>query len=203
MRLRRNRLPLLLALVASISVVEGVDKDKNKFSPGPASSFASKQTDNGVTIAAVAYDTEALASTAFGKMNPYQHGVLPVLVVIQNDSKQSIRLDHMQVQYIAADRDKIDPIPARDVPFLRAPKRPNMNGTPLPGLGGRNKNPLGGPEIEGRAFAAKMLPPGESAYGFFYFQSGHRGGAKLYLKGMEEAATGKELFYFEIPLDSH
>jgi hypothetical protein len=203
MSLRRNCLPLLLTLVASISIVEGADKDKNKFSPGPASSFASKQTDNGVTIAAVAYDTEALASTAFGKMNPYSRGVLPVLVVIQNDSKQSVKLERMDVQYIAADREKIEPTSPRDVPLLRAPKRPNMNGTPLPGLGGRNKNPLGGPEIEGRAFAAKMLPPGESAHGFFYFQTGHRGGAKLYMKGLEEAATGKELFYFEIPLDTH
>ena len=203
MSLRRNCLPLLLTLVASISIVEGIDKDKNKFSPGPASSFASKQTDNGVTIAAVAYDTEALAAGAFGKMNPYEHGVLPVLVVIQNDSKQSIRLERMAAQYIAADREKIDPTSAREVPLLRPPKRPNFNGTPLPGLGRKNKNPLAGPEIEGRAFAAKMLPPGESAYGFFYFQTGHRGGAKLYLKGLEEAATRKELFYFEIPLDSH
>ena len=87
MSLRRKCLPLLLILVASIAIVEGADKDKNKFAPGPASSFATKQTDNGVTIAAVAYDTEALASTAFGKMNPYVHGVLPVLMVIQNDSK--------------------------------------------------------------------------------------------------------------------
>ena len=203
MNLRRNCLPLLLTLVASISIAAGVDKDKNKFSPGPASSFASKQSDNGVTVAAVAYDTEALASTAFGKMHPYQHGVLPVLVVIQNDSKKAIKLEKMDVQYIAADRDKIDPTSPQDVPRLRAPKRPNMNGTPLPGMGGRNKNPLGGAEIEGRAFAAKMLPPGESAYGFFYFQTGHRAGAKLYLKGMEEAASGKELYYFEIPLDAH
>lgn len=203
MNLRRNCLPLLLTLVASISIAEAVDKDKNKFSPGPASSFAGKQSDNGVTIAAVAYDTEALASTAFGKMNPYQHGVLPVLVVIQNDSKKAIKLERMEVQYIAADRDKIEPTSPQEVPRLRAPKRPNMHGTPLPGMGGRNKNPLGGAEIEGRAFAAKMLPPGESAYGFFYFQTGHRGGAKLYLKGMEEAASGKELYYFEIPLDAH
>jgi len=203
MNLRRKCLPLLLTLVASISIAAGADKDKNKFSPGPATSFANKQSDNGVTVAAVAYDTEALTDTAFGKMNPYQHGVLPVLVVIQNDSKKAIKLERMDVQYIAADREKIEPTSPQDVPRLRPPKRPNMNGTPLPGLGGRKKNPLGGPEIEGRAFAAKMLPPGESAYGFFYFQTGHRNGSKLYLKGMEEAATGKELYYFEIPLDAH
>ena len=43
---------------------------------------------------------------------------------------------------------------------------------------------------------------GQSANGFFYFQTAHRQGARLYLTGIREAATGKELFYFEIPLDA-
>ena len=33
------------------------------------------------------------------------------------------------------------------------------------------KNPLDAWEIEGRAFAAQMLPAGQSASGFFYFQT--------------------------------
>lgn len=184
-------------------MVNGADKDKGQFRPGPASSFESKQSNNGVTIAAVAYDSEALAKTAFGKVNPYEHGVLPVLVVIQNDSPTTLNLTGMRVEYIEADRSRIDATPARDVPFLRAPKRPNMNGTPLPGLGGRNKNPLAAREIEERGFAAKMLPAGDSAHGFFYFQSGHRRGGKLYLTTIREAPSGKDLFYFEIPLDTH
>ena len=52
-----------------------------------------------------------------------------------------------------------------------------------------------------RAWAAKMLPPGESGHGFFYFRTGHRPGAKLYVTGLMDAATGKDLFYFETPLD--
>jgi hypothetical protein len=63
------------------------------------------------------------------------------------------------------------------------------------------KNPLAKEEIEMRAWAAKMLPPGESAHGFLYFRTGHRSGAKLYVTGLEEAGSGKELFYFEVPLD--
>ena len=47
----------------------------------------------------------------------------------------------------------------------------------------------------------KMLPPGDSAYGFFYFQTGHSRGTSLYISGIREAQSGKELFYFEIPLD--
>ena len=51
-----------------------------------------------------------------------------------------------------------------------------------------------------RAFAAKMLPPGQTASGFFYFQTGLQRGATLYLNGLSEAATGKEILYFELPL---
>ena len=45
-----------------------------------------------------------------------------------------------------------------------------------------------------------MLPAGQSASGFFYFRTGLQRGATIYLNGLTEAATGKELFYFEIPL---
>jgi hypothetical protein len=46
-----------------------------------------------------------------------------------------------------------------------------------------------------------MLPPGESANGFFYFRTGHRNGSSFYLTGLEDAATGQDLFFFEIPID--
>jgi hypothetical protein len=198
MSLRRKSLGALFIVVASVSALWGLDKGK-PFKPEPASTYEQKQTISGVTIAAKAYDEEELAKTAFGKVNPYEHGVLPVLVVMQNDSKQTIKLDPMQVQFLDG-RNKVDATPAAELPYLRSPKRPNMHGTPLPGLGRKPKNPLAAPEFEQRAFAAKMLPPGESAHGFFYFQTGLRKGDRIYLTGLTEAASGKELFFFEIPL---
>jgi hypothetical protein len=62
------------------------------------------------------------------------------------------------------------------------------------------KNPLEAWEIEGRAMSAQMLPPGQSASGFFYFQTALQPNATLYLNGLYEAATGKEILYFELPL---
>jgi hypothetical protein len=44
-----------------------------------------------------------------------------------------------------------------------------------------------------------MIPPGHSAGGFFYFQTGHRPGARLYVTGIGEASSGRELLYFEFP----
>jgi hypothetical protein len=67
-------------------------------------------------------------------------------------------------------------------------------------LGG-SKNPLAEWEVEGRAFAAKMIPPGQAASGFVYFQAPlNSDAASVYISGLENAVTGKELFYFEIPL---
>jgi hypothetical protein len=62
------------------------------------------------------------------------------------------------------------------------------------------KNPLEAWEVEGRAFMAQMLPAGQTASGFVYFQTGLQPGSTIYLSGMVEAGTNKELLFFEIPL---
>lgn len=179
-------------------------KSEVRFSPGPAASYPSKQTSEGITIAAVPYETEELAHTAFGKLNPYQYGVLPVLVIIQNDTAQALRLDGMKVEYVGADRSRLEATPASEVKFIgQSPKRPPPNtGSPIPPGLFKHKNPLAAWEIEGRAFGAKMLPAHEPASGFFYFQTRGMPGSKLYVTGLNQANTGKEIYYFEIPLEA-
>jgi hypothetical protein len=51
------------------------------------------------------------------------------------------------------------------------------------------------PVSRGRAFSANMLPPGQSASGFFYFQSGFAWGWNLSLSGLEEADTRQASLY--------
>lgn len=151
------------------------------------------------------FDTPEKARSAFGKANPNEYGILPLLLVIQNDSPRALDLNQMRVEYIAPDRQRIDATPASDVRYLRGVERPPVTGTeprtrfPVPTARGK-KNPLDTWEIDGRAFAARMLPPGESAHGFFYFQVRHRPEAKIYITGVREAGTQRELLYFEIPL---
>jgi len=176
-------------------------KDAPKFAPGQASSYASKQTNEDVTIAVRTYETEELARTAFGNVNPYVYDILPVLVIVQNDTNESLRLDRLRVTYESFDGKRIDATPAADVPYaVEAPRRPN-NPVPNPiPIKRKHKNPLAGGEVETRAFAAHMLPPRETAYGFFYFQTHRRPGDSVYLTGIKLASSGKDLFYFEIPL---
>lgn len=178
-------------------------KDKEKFRVQPAASYPSRQTSQGLTIAAVPFTRAEQAKQAFGKVNPYELGVLPVLIVMQNDSNVALRLDRMEMYYVDGNRHRVIATPASEVPYLEGPQRPNFGGGPFPNPLPRRpkKNKLAIPEIEGLALNAKILPPHDSAHGFVYFQTGHRSGAHIYIRGIYEAATGTELLYFEIPLD--
>ena len=193
-----------LLLFLSIAVGLCADKKDAPFRPEPADAFVAKQTIQGLTIAVQPFDDPDEAKTAFGKLNPYEHGVLPVLVVMKNNGKGTVRFDTMQVMYVAPRGRKVEATPAADVLYLKAGVRPKISNSPIPTGGPRikiSKNPLKDGVIIERAFSAKMLPPGDSAHGFFYFQTGHSRGTSLYVSGVTEAASGKELFFFEVPLD--
>ncbi len=191
-----------LALFMSIAALLAADKETALFKAPAASSLTNHQTNSQITIGADAYISGEKVKTAFGKLDPYQYGVLPVLVVIQNDSGKTIRLDQLKAVYVGPNNDRVEATPAKEVRYLEGPNRPRM----IPGPGGQvkvlkgKKNPLEAWEIEGRAMSAQMLPAGQTASGFYYFQTGLQRGATLYLSGLSEAATGKELLYFELPL---
>ena len=176
------------------------DKDQ-KFAVGPATSYPGHQTNEKVTIGVQAFVSDEDTKPAFGKNNPYKYGVLPVLMVIQNNSDKAIHIEELEAQYIPPGGGRVEATPAQDVRYLSAPGKPKM----IPGPTGtpkvlKRKNPLGSWEIEGRGFSAKMIPPGEAASGFVYFQTGFQRSSKIYLSGLKEAGSNRELFYFEIPL---
>jgi hypothetical protein len=190
-------------LLTSIAVVLGADKERSEFKPLPAADYPNHQTASGITVAAAVYETDDQTQTAFGKTNPYKYGILPILVVIQNGGKTAIRVDRIKADYIWPDRTRVEATPANEIKYLHGAATPKVGSSPIPGgipRPGKSKQPLAGWEIEGRAFAAKMIPPGETASGFFYFQAGHRSGSTLYLSGLADAATKQDLIYFELPL---
>jgi hypothetical protein len=187
----------------SIAAAFAADKTPPPFKPGPPDSLPHHQTNDKLTIGVEPYESGEKVKTAFGKVDPYQYGVLPVLVVIQNDTGKAISVDHLRAEYVGPNRDRVYATPAKDVRYLRPPKRPTFIDGPA-GAASKaltKKNPLDAWEIEGRAFAAQMIPAGNTASGFLYFQTGLERGATIYITGLAEAATGKELLFFELPLN--
>jgi hypothetical protein len=193
-------MPLVLKWwVLSLGIAAAVAADKPRFQVGPASSYPARATQENVTIAVKVFETGG-EEGPFGKEHPYKHGVLPVLVVIQNDGKQSLRVDRIQAEYLRPDGERLEATPPGEVRFVNSPRKPGVIAGPVGVKVTRRKNPLENAAIEERAFSAKMIPPGDSASGFFYYQTGFQLGAKLYITGLAEAGSGKELFFFEIPL---
>lgn len=198
-----NRLALMLSIAALCCAYKApaAEKKDEPFRPQPAASYP-HQSQGKVTVGIDAFSTAEKAKTAFGKLDPNRHGVLPVLVVVDNGGAKALRTGSLKLEYIGPDGSRVAATPAADVKYLSGTRRPNV----MTGPTGRpkvlrKKNPLNAWEIEGRAFAARMIPPGESASGFFYFETRHLPGSRLYLTGLEEADTGTPLFYFEVPFE--
>jgi len=166
----------------------------------PADSYPSRQKVGPLVLAAVKFETDAETKPLFGNTNPNEYGVLPVLLILENRGEETLLLDRMRVTYQFRGGEVL-PTPAQELPSVLGPRRPNMGPRapiPLP----RKKNPLAKVEFETRAFGAKTLLKGETAKGFFYFETPHRPGAFLYITGIREGVSGKELFFAEVPVDS-
>ena len=190
-----------LALLLSIAAAFAADK-ATPFKPGPADSFAHHQTNDKVTLGIDPYMMGEKIKIAFGKVDPYQLGVLPVLVVIQNDSDATIKLDGMRAEYVGPNGDRVDATPAKDVRYLRGADRPKVITGPGRPQIIKKKNPLDTWEIEGRSLAVQMLAAGQSANGFLYFQTSLQRGATIYITGLSQAPSGKALMFFELPLST-
>ena len=201
--MRRLALLRLISIVLlSIAAAVAGDKDKAPFTSAPASSYPGHQTLDKITIAAVPFTTDEQTSSAFGKVRPYKYGILPVLVIIQNDTGKALRLN-LTAQFVDAGNRHIDAMPASDVVLFdggnKTSWKTGSSPSPLPLPRKQKHGPLYAPEIEGLAFSAKLVPPGETVRGFFYFQSPNEPGSRLYLTGIKDAASGKDYFYFEVP----
>src|ERR1039458_3040208 len=184
-----------LALLISIAAAFAADKTPPPFKPGPPHSLPHHQTNDKLTIGVESYESGIKVKVAFGKVDPYLYGVLPVLIVIQNDTGKAISVDHLRAEYVGPNHDRVYATPAKDVRYLGATQGTHFTDGPA-GKGAKvlaKKNPLDAWEIEGRAFTAQMLPAGNTASGFLYFQTGLERGATIYITGLADAATGKEL----------
>jgi hypothetical protein len=194
-----TRLVTLSITLGAIAAVIATASDKD-FRAGAASDYAHQSADH-VTVGAKAFNTEDLTAEVFGKKaDLLRYGVLPVLVVIENKRGQALDLRDLEVNLVAADGRHATSVNPEDIPFLAKHGRrrpPVQTPIPLPKKG----NPLSSPEIVTRAFSAKMLPPGDSANGFFYFEAKSETGDKLYLNGLRDARSGQDVLYFEFPLE--
>ncbi len=191
---------LSITLLAAISGTLATAGSEESFRAGAAQEYSHQSSDK-ITIGAKPFDSEKLTTEAFGKKTELlKYGVLPVLVVVENKRQKTLDLRDLEISLVALDGRHVGPVAPEDLPFL-GKHSTRSTATPLPLPLPRKKNPLSSPALVTRAFAAKMLPPGDSASGFFYFEAKAEPGDKIYINGLHEAPGGHDIMYFEFPMN--
>lgn len=190
----------LAAVALLINFAAGARGEDKPFKPLPAGEYAHQAAEK-VTVGAKAYDTQDLTAEAFGKTNLLKYGVLPVLVVIENKRDKSLSLENLEVSLVGSDNRHVASVGPDQLFYLAGNgKRNPQKKVPLPLPLPSKKNPMNSLDIVTRAFSAKMLPPGDTASGFFYFEAKPESGDSIYVNGLRDARSGKEIMYFEFEL---
>jgi hypothetical protein len=139
-----------------------------------------------------------------------EEGLLPVFVIISNDTDQPITLTGMKAQLITVNRTKIPPSDTDDV--YRRLAHPSSNAGPTIPLPIPRKKVKGAvprkvlDELQAAQFSAKAVEPHGTQSGFLFFDvsglSTPLAGAHFYLTGLQNA-KGDDLMYFEIPMEKY
>jgi hypothetical protein len=138
-------------------------------------------------------------------------GFLPIRVIIANDSDGYLSLNDLKIEYITVKRAKLEPARNEDIlrRLVNTQQRPDKPGMKLPiPIPGKKKTPINkddAAEVESAQFVMAPLDPHSRRDGFLFFDiqgiETPEAGAHIYFSGLK--AGGKELFYFDIPLEKY
>jgi hypothetical protein len=142
-------------------------------------------------------------------VNYHDYDLLPIFMVITNDSDQPISLAGMKPQLVTVKRDKLSAATTDDM--LRRLSHPAPRNVPSP-IPLPTKKVKGGvnaktqEEINRAMFSAHAVEPHSTLAGFLFFDvsdiQAPLAGAHFYLTGIRDAG-GNELMYFEIPMEKY
>ena len=205
MSLRRTF--VLVALVIALPLVCLAAKEFTMPKTQPAAAYPAHDyhSSEKVTVGLDLYNTPEKTKIF---VVPYKDlGLLPVLLVITNDSDAPVSLADIKAQLVTGDGTKLSPATEDDV--YRRVSHPNAAGArvPLPFPTSRVKggvNTKEWSEITNAQFKAKAVEPRGSQAGFMFFDvsdvQNPLNGAHFYITRMRDSG-GNELMYFEVPLD--
>lgn len=175
----------------------------------PAADYAANDTDANehVTIAAEPCDDPKQCS--FFRLPYIQHGLLPVRVVITNDSDRALSLDEARMQFISANNDKIPAATEDDINRriftlhstqpIRIPLDPfPIRRTPVDKKISEDDNDFG---FQGTVVNAHSTLAGYLFYDIQGLDEPALKGAQLYVKEIHTLDGKQELFAFSIPFD--
>ncbi len=203
----RSGITVLIAMmICSVSILAA--KHFSMPAAHPAKSYPAhdEHANEGVTVGLDPYDMADKASIFSIRYSDI--GILPVFVVVTNDSNQPISLTDASAQFVTVTRTKISPATEDDI--YRRISNPSASGAPSrlpwPKKVKGAVSPEALEEMHNSQFAARAVEPHSSQSGFMFFDvsgiSTPLAGANFYLTGVHDS-KGNDLMYFEIPLEKY
>ncbi len=205
-RKARQFFAMFVTVVAAIGVSA---KDFAKPQAKPAAAYPAHDYHQNelVTVAVDPYDMPDKAEIF--TIHYRDLGLLPVFLVITNDSDQPVSLLNLKAQLVTVDRAKLNAATRDDIYRRLAHPSASTTSYPLPFprkkvKGGLTQKQLD--ELDAAQFAAKAVEPHTTQSGFIFFDvagiSTPLAGAHFYLTGLQDG-HGNELMYFEIPMEKY
>jgi len=178
----------------------------------PATSFADVEVHDNekVAVAAEPYDTKSKASIF--RIDYLSHGIMPVRLIVTNNSDRPISLRDARIMFLTAAGDKIQAAEPEDVERLMSQKERQGSKIPMPGPipAIKVKPKASDKEVEADfntfEYQALVVEAHTTRAGFLFYDVSQLEhplrGAKLHLRELRDA-DGNELFYFELPFDKY
>jgi len=199
-------------LAATVLPLTGFAADRTPPAVQPATDFAAVEVhaDEKLAIAAEPYDTRD--KMELFHVDYISHGVLPVRLIVTNNSDHPISLRDARIIFVTAQGDRIQAADPEDVERLMTLKEKEGTKIPLPGpLPPIHRKPKASDkaieqDFNTFEFQALVVEAHTTRAGFLFYDvsglSHPLRGALLNLHKIKNA-DGKELFYFEIPFDKY
>jgi len=178
----------------------------------PATSFADVEVHDKekVAIAAEPYDTKE--KEAIFRVDYLSHGVMPVRLIVTNNSDRPISLRDARILFQTPAGDRLQAAEPEDVERLMTRKEREGGKIPMPGpipsihMKPKASNKDVEADFDEFEYGALVVEAHTTRAGFLFYDVSQLDdplkGAKLHLRKLRDA-DGNELFFFEIPFDKY
>lgn len=175
--------------------------------PKPAAEYEAHTDFQNIVIGAQAALSQEAVLSLFDSKKVFEKGVLPVVVVIENNNDFPIRVNDRSIFLILNDGTNLRSIPFGEA-FLQAVLKKDLSHYSteerimITELARRHREMY--EDFQHKSFGEKIIAPHDSDYGvvFFYRPSPEeREGWMLYLPEIEDMTTASELMFFEFALN--
>ena len=201
-----HRIWLATAILCLASLARAADKSPPPAKPAAQYAAFDAHPNEQVTIAAEPCDDPKLCS--FFRLPYIQHGLLPIRVVITNDSDHALSLEDARMQFISANNDKI-PAATEDDLNRRLFTIRSAEGTKIPIIPITIHHPVDKKITQDDndfGFRSTVVEPHSTLAGYLFYDIKDLDDpalvhAEMYVKMVHTLDGKQELFAFSIPFD--